>query len=306
LVGGKGLMALWYHFAIMFEALFILTTVDAGTRVGRFLIQAVLGQVYRPLGNTRSWAANMLASAILVSGWGYFMYQGVIDPLGGVNSLWPLFGIANQLLSVIALALGTTVLIKMGHKKRAWITLLPMAWVTTVTFTAGWQKIFAEDPRIGFLSGASRMAERVASGGLAGAEVAVAERTITNLRVDAVVAGAYLVLVGAIVVTSVWRWMGLWTGRSPLDLKETAPVWLSGEAVVPTPAPVGLKWLSGLFVLVMAMIRHLAGQGGAEAASVVTCGGSHGHGDEAGGTGENAGRTWADREERRFRDPRCC
>ncbi len=306
LLGGKELMALWYHFAIMFEALFILTTVDAGTRVGRFLIQAFLGQVWKPLGNTRSWGANVLASVLLVGGWGYFMYQGVVDPLGGVNSLWPLFGIANQLLAVIALCLATTVLIKMGHKKKVWLTLLPMAWVTTVTFTAGWQKIFHADPHIGFLSGAAKMAEGIASGAIAAENVAAATRTITNLRIDALVAGLYLVLVGAIVVTSAWRWVGLWTGRSPLDLKETEPVWLSAEAVAPSPAPFGLKWLGGLFVLALAMIRHLAGQTEPQPAPTSSCcehdPAASGHASDP----HDAGRAWAEREERRFRNPRCC
>jgi carbon starvation protein len=306
LLGGKGMMALWYHFAIMFEALFILTTVDAGTRVGRFLIQAFLGQLWKPLGNTRSWAANVLASAVLVSGWGYFMYQGVVDPLGGVNSLWPLFGIANQLLSVIALCLATTVLIKMGHKNKAWITLLPMTWVTMVTFTAGWQKIFHADPHIGFLSGAAKLAERLASGAVAPENIATTQRTILNLRIDAVVAGLYLVLVGAIVITSVWRWVGLWTGRKPLDLRETEPVWLPAEALAPAPAPFGLKWLGGLFVLALAMLRHLAGQGDPRPAQAPTCCPHDADGHDPSLESTDPGRAWAAREERRFRNPRCC
>ncbi|MCE9616252.1 MAG: carbon starvation protein A [Lentisphaerae bacterium] len=217
---GHGLMPLWYHFAIMFEALFILTTIDAGTRVGRFILQDVLGQVWRPLGDTRSWGANVLTSALLVSAWGYFLYQGVVDPLGGINTLWPLFGIANQLLAVIAFCLGTTVLIKMGRARYAWVTVLPLVWLTIVTFSAGWLKIFSPDPRLGFLALARATAEKVAAGGTA-SQLAEWQRIIFNNRIDAVVAGSFLVMVAVIIGGCALEWARLLAGTRRADLKES-------------------------------------------------------------------------------------
>jgi carbon starvation protein len=200
----RAAMAVWYHFAIMFEALFILTTIDAGTRVGRFLVQDLLGLVWRPLGDTRSLAGNVGATALFVGAWGWFLYQGVVDPLGGINSLWPIFGVANQLLAVIALALGTTVLIKMRKERYLWVTLLPLAWLLAVTMTAGWMKIFSADPRLGFLSAAS-----AASG-----------RQAVNARVDVAVTSAFLILVAVIVLANARVWWLLLAGRRARALRE--------------------------------------------------------------------------------------
>jgi carbon starvation protein len=213
-------LALWYHFAIMFEALFILTTIDAGTRVGRFLLQDLLGNVWRPLGNTRSWSANFLASALLVAGWGWFLYQGVIDPLGGINTLWPLFGLANQLLSVIALCLGTTVLIKMQKAKYSFITLGPLCFMCAVTFSAGYLKIFSAEPRLGFLSGAQSLVQKAAAMDDP-SKAAALIRQADVWKFDAIVAGAFLLLVFLIVVGSAIQWWQLVRGRKPVVLRES-------------------------------------------------------------------------------------
>jgi carbon starvation protein CstA len=163
-IGGPGMMAFWYHFAILFEALFILTTVDAGTRVARFMIQDLIGTFAPRMKETRSWTGNLLATALAVTGWGWFLYQGVTDPLGGINTLWPLFGIANQMLAAIALALCTVVLFKMKRQRFAWVTLAPLVWLLVCTLTAGFQKIFHADPRIGFLAHARRYSDAFAGG----------------------------------------------------------------------------------------------------------------------------------------------
>jgi len=214
-------LALWYHFAIMFEALFILTTIDAGTRVGRFLLQDLLGNLWRPLGNTRSWVANAFASLLLVAAWGWFLYQGVIDPLGGINTLWPLFGLANQLLSVVALCLGTTLLIKMGKARYLFATLVPLLFMCVVTFSAGYMKIFSPDPNLGLLASAqSAIAKSVQAADANAAAVLV--RQAAMYRVDIFVAATFLVLVLLIVIGSAAEWYRLLAGRKRVELHEAA------------------------------------------------------------------------------------
>jgi carbon starvation protein len=213
-------LALWYHFAIMFEALFILTTIDAGTRVGRFLLQDLLGNLWRPLGDTRSWPANFLASALLVAAWGWFLYQGVIDPLGGINSLWPLFGLANQLLSIIALCLGTTVLIKMGKARYLFVTLIPLCFMTAVTFSAAYLKIFSANPKLGFWSGAEDYIRRAATltDRIKAAEMT---RQASIWRFDAFVAFAFVTLVFLIAAGSALEWWKLLRGSKRIVLHES-------------------------------------------------------------------------------------
>jgi carbon starvation protein len=210
-LGGQALMAIWYHFAIMFEALFILTVLDAGTRVGRFMVQDALGHVWKPLGRT-SWYPSILAtSALIVGAWGYFLWQGVKDPLGGINSLWPLFGIANQLLATVALCVATTIIVKMGKARYAAVTLLPLIWLVAVTFTASWHKIFDPNPRIGFLSHAGQLAS------VSGTNI----RLIFNDRLDAVVTGTLIVMVGLILIESLVEWARVLSGRKQARVRES-------------------------------------------------------------------------------------
>ncbi|HMG04826.1 MAG TPA: carbon starvation CstA family protein [Chthoniobacterales bacterium] len=213
-------LALWYHFAIMFEALFILTTLDAGTRVGRFLLQDLLGNLWKPLGDTRAWSANLFSSVLLVGAWGWFLYQGVIDPLGGINSLWPLFGIANQLLSIIALCLGTTVLIKMGKTRYLFVTIVPLCFMCVVTFSAAYLKIFSPDPKLGFLSGADSLTQ---AAGTLGDVVRAAQMTrqAAIWRFDALVALVFVALVFLIAAGSAWEWWRLLRGSKRIVLHES-------------------------------------------------------------------------------------
>jgi len=217
-LGGRTAMALWYHFAIMFEALFILTTIDAGTRVGRFLVQDLLGVAWKPLSDTRSLAGNLAATCLFVAAWGWFLYQGVVDPLGGIRSLWPIFGVANQLLAVLALALGTTVLIKMGRVRHIWVTLLPLGWLLSVTLTAGLMLILSPDPRLGFLAQADSLGQRLATA--APAEAVALGRQIFNARMNTAVTGLFLVLVVLVVLSCARVWYQLLSGRRAADLRE--------------------------------------------------------------------------------------
>ena len=197
---GQGMLALWYHFAIMFEAVFILTTLDAGTRVGRFMLQDLLGNLWKPMGRTSWYPSVLFSSAVVVAAWGYFLYIGVIDPNGGVNILWPLFGISNQILAAIALCVATGILVKSGKLRHAWVTVLPLTWLIIITSTATWQKLTSSDPRIGFLAAAHSLSDNLAAGALAPDKAAVAPQLIFNLRLDAVLALFFVGLLWLIVI----------------------------------------------------------------------------------------------------------
>jgi len=212
-LGGERVMALWYHFAVMFEALFILTILDAGTRVARFMIQDALGHIYKPLGRT-SWYPSILAtSALIVAAWGYFLWQGVKDPLGGINSLWPLFGIANQLLATVALCVATTIIIKLHRARYAAVTLIPLMWLVAVTFTASWHKVFDPNPGIGFLAQAQALASSPAT--------AATARLIFNNRLDAAVTAVLVVMVAMVLIESARKWIAVLTGREEARVKES-------------------------------------------------------------------------------------
>ena len=294
---GKRWLDLWYHFAIMFEALFILTTLDAGTRVGRYILQDFLGNLWNPLGDTKALAPNLLASGLMVAGWGTFLIQGVRDPLGGINSLWPLFGIANQMLAAIALCLATTILLKMhlsaarvagresgaGRPWLALITLLPLVWLLSVTFTAGMQKIFHSDPRIGFLSQARGLTEKIIAAEklklppetmveltaedqaamrtqfeATKAEIPRNQRLRFNARLNAGAAAFFMVLVFAILCLSGREWFLLWSRRKPAVLHESEPVWLPDYAVTEAGGKFG--GVAGTAALTLALAKELSGE----------------------------------------------
>ncbi|KAB2661368.1 MAG: carbon starvation protein A [Verrucomicrobia bacterium] len=277
-VGGKGL-GLWYHFAIMFEALFILTTLDAGTRVGRYLLQDFLGHVHPKLGDTRFLPANVLASALVVGGWGWFLVQGVRDPLGGINSLWPLFGIANQLLAAIALILGTTILLKTALRPTAtearrspWIalvTLLPLAWLLTVTSVAGYQKMFDPNPKLGFLAAVrdydAKLPALARTKDLAKGEADVAKAAKAvganralrfNSALDLVVTGTFLTLAAILLAMGMIEWFRILVGSRPPDLRESEAKWLPDTAANPLPGGSPL----GAAAIAIALLRHWSGQ----------------------------------------------
>ena len=215
-LGGTSAMALWYHFALMFEALFILTTVDAGTRVGRFMLQDILRHFWAPLGRTSWYPAIVISSTLFVAMWGYFLLQGVNDPLGGINSLWPLFGIANQLLAAVALCVGTTIIIKMGKARYAWMTIAPLVWISIVTMTAGVAKVWSSDPKLGFLSHARLLEAQLAAGKMPTGARSAADvaRMVFNDRLDAGVALFFMAAVVVLLAASIHEWMKVRQGTA--------------------------------------------------------------------------------------------
>jgi carbon starvation protein len=218
---GGTLLAMWYHFAIMFEVLFILTVLDAGTRVGRFMLQDILKHVWKPIGNVSSYPATVVTSAIFVAAWGYFLVQGVKDPLGGVNILWPLFGISNQLLAGIALSVATGILVKMGKVKFVWVTGLPLAWLAIVCTAAALEKVFSSNPGIGFLAGASDMAAKLAAGSLPPDRVASAPQLILGQRIDAALALLFAALLWVVIIDMLRVSFRFIKGQAVLPLAES-------------------------------------------------------------------------------------
>lgn len=225
---GNGLLALWYHFAIMFEAIFILTTLDAGTRVGRFMLQDMLGNIWPKLGQTSYMPSVIFTSGVVVAGWGYFLYIGVIDPNGGVNILWPLFGIANQMLAALALCVGTAILVKSGKLKYAWVTILPLAWLVTITSTAAWQKILSDDIRVGFFAAANDLSQKLAAGVLPPEKAAVAPQLIFNQHLDAYLTMFFVAILWVVIADMLRTAYRSATGKSVLPLSEVPYVKTQG------------------------------------------------------------------------------
>jgi carbon starvation protein len=315
---GAGL-GLWYHFAIMFEALFILTTLDAGTRVGRYLLQDFLSHVWRPLGDTKHLGPNVFASALVVAAWGYFLIQGVRDPLGGINSLWPLFGIANQMLAAIALCLAVTIILKMQLSKTekglgkpvfALVALVPLLWLLAVTMTAGIQKIWHSNPKIGFLAQAAALSQKnpdletaLANATAAHDETAIAvarkalltnKVLIFNNRLDAVVAATFLFSIALIFLMSLREWILLLARKKAADLRETPPTWLPDYAIAESK-PLNAM---ALIALTFALFKELSGEADLERAHAQACAQEHQH---------DAAQIYVQTTEQRFNGvKRCC
>jgi carbon starvation protein len=220
-IGGPRLLSIWYHFAIMFEALFILTVLDAGTRVGRFMVQELAGKIWKPLGRTGWMPGILLSSGLIVAAWGYFLCQGVLDPLGGVDLLWPIFGIANQLLAAVALVVATTILLKMGRAKWIWVTLVPTAWLVAATMTASFQKVFSSNPAIGLWSNASGLSAKMAAGLIPAAKIAETHRLIFNRRFDAAVTAVLALMILVLIVEALGQWYQILNRRTEPVLHES-------------------------------------------------------------------------------------
>jgi carbon starvation protein len=218
---GSTLLSMWYHFAIMFEVLFILTTLDAGTRVGRFMLQDIGKHVWKPFGNVSSYPMTVLASLIFVAAWGYFLWQGVKDPLGGVNILWPLFGISNQLLAGIALSVATGIIIKMGKARYAWVTGLPLTWLAIVCTTAAMEKVFSPNPAIGFLSGARALSQKIADNIIPFDKIAASASQILAYRIDAVLAFFFAAVLWIVIFDMLRMSFRVRSGKTVLPLSES-------------------------------------------------------------------------------------
>ncbi|MFZ0737212.1 MAG: carbon starvation CstA family protein [Candidatus Acidiferrales bacterium] len=231
-IGGDRLLSIWYHFAIMFEALFILTVLDAGTRVGRFMVQELGGRFWKPIARPGWIPGILLSSALICGAWGYFLWQGVQDPLGGINTMWPLFGISNQLLAAVALVVGTTILLKMGRLRWIWVTLVPMVMLVSVTMTASYQKIFNADARLGFLAQARLLSSQIAMGAIPPDRIASTQRLIFNNRLDALVTAVLAAMVLALLVDALSVWAGiLLAGKKPVlnESPYVATRWAEGD-----------------------------------------------------------------------------